>query len=327
MLATLFAAGAGQKCLFNGGSPTAQPTEGSPTFTCASSDNAAVGSGEVSIAPSGDNTYLDAQIFNYHEARVIGRGLVKVAALPLGADGGCARGANPAPPGWPVIPTSSDEKVQRILGYLTHAGESGADIAVLPENAFGRLGETAHPACSRDPEPVDGPAVTSVRAVAAKYGMNVVLPLHEARGGKVFNTAVVIDRKGEVVGNYSKVFPVFGDVGQTVPPTIPGEVGPPTHVVPSSQGARVFDLDFGRVAVFICYDINFSELWMQAEALGADLVLWPSAMATPDPSVNGYARVHMYDIVSVGFPGQILDRAGPLPRAVASLRDSSCGGT
>ena len=121
---------------------------------------------------------------------------------------------------------------------------------------------------------------------------------------------MVINRHGQVVGNYSKVFPVFGDVGQTVPPTIPGEVGPPTYVFPSSQGARVFDLDFGRVAVFICYDINFAELWMQAEALGADMVLWPSAMATPDPSVNGYARVFQYDIVSVGFPGQFLDRAG-----------------
>ena len=34
----------------------------------------------------------------------------------------------------------------------------------------------------------------------------------------------------------------------------------------------------GRIAVLICYDINFAELWFQAEARGADMVIWPSAM-------------------------------------------------
>ena len=73
---------------------------------------------------------------------------------------------------------------------------------------------------------------------------------------------------------------------------------------------RAFDLDFGRVAVLICFDINFAEAWMQAHALGADMVLWASAMKTPDPSIQGYARIFQYDIISVGFPGELLDRNG-----------------
>jgi hypothetical protein len=66
--------------------------------------------------------------------------------------------------------------------------------------------------------------------------------------------------------------------------------------------------------VLICYDINFAELWMAAETLGADLVVWPSAMATPDPSTRGYATVFQYDIVAVGYPGELLGRDGlPIP--------------
>jgi hypothetical protein len=78
----------------------------------------------------------------------------------------------------------------------------------------------------------------------------------------------------------------------------------------SSAGVKTFDLDFGRVAVLICYDINFIELWTQAEALGADLLLWSSAMATPDPTATAYARVFAYDVVEVGFPGAMIDRRG-----------------
>lgn len=80
-------------------------------------------------------------------------------------------------------------------------------------------------------------------------------------------------------GHYSKVFPVWGNTARTA-----GEV---LHVTPSEEGVRVFDLDIGKMAVLICYDINFPELWHQAAALGADLIVWPSAMKTPDPSTYG----------------------------------------
>jgi hypothetical protein len=310
VLLTSFCTSADDTCIFSDGRPAAQPTQpkGAPTFTCASIDNAAVGHGRLSIGGgSADGAYLDAQVFSYARTRSSGRGRVKVALLPLGADGGCGRGA-PDPPGWPGIPTSAEEGMRRILSYLNRAGEEGADLAVLPENAFGRRGMP--PACAREPETIDGPVATAVRSLARRHRMHVVLPLHEARGGRVYNTAVVIDRAGGVVGNYSKVFPVFGDAAQTVPPTRPAEVGPPAHVVPSAQGVAVFTLDFGRLAVLICYDVNFAELWQQAAALGADLVAWPAAMATPDPTVGGYARAFRYDILGVGFPGQLLDRTG-----------------
>jgi predicted amidohydrolase len=126
----------------------------------------------------------------------------------------------------------------------------------------------------------EGAAVQLIQTLAKKWRMNIVLPLHEQRGEKFFNTGVVVDRDGKVVGTYSKVFPVFGNTNQTVPPTAAGggEVTPPDSVSPSLAGVKVFDLDFGRIAVVICYDINFAELWMQAEALGADMVVWPSAM-------------------------------------------------
>ena len=50
--------------------------------------------------------------------------------------------------------------------------------------------------------------------------------------------------------------------------------------------------------------------WTEAEALGADMIVWPSAMQTPDPSSYGYARLLQLDVVATGFPGDIVERSG-----------------
>ena len=275
----------------------------------------AVGKGSVQLSTAAQQpepTSIDAQLFSYYAerpARSSGR-RVRVAALALGADGGCGVFGTNA-----TIPKTAAEGTQRIYDYLHHAGSLKVDLAVLPEDAFG---DPTYPKnCYREAEPINGATVRSVQAIAKQYSMNIVLPIHEARGEKRYNTAVVIDRQGDIVGTYSKVFPTWGAPGQAVPPTLPAEVTPPDSVVPSSDGVKSFDLDFGRIAVLICFDINFAELWHQADALGTELLVWPSAMAMPDPTVYGYARVYRsFDIVGVGYPADFVGRDGkPIERS------------
>jgi hypothetical protein len=316
---TLLAAaerGAAPACNFGNGVAVSQPRADPNNLTCSPAHPAGIGTISLEArAPS--DAYLDAKLFYFVPKPPPSKGrpnVVRIATLGLGGDGGCARGSNKCPgcpPNYPGKPTTHEEGIQRIMDYLDEAGQQGVDLAVLPENAFGRPGEPDY--CTHPAEPIDGWAVTSVQALAKKHSMNIVLPLHESRAdGRMYNTAVVIARNGTVVGHYSKVFPVFGNTSQTVPPTAhgSGEVSPPALVTPSSEGVRTFDLDFGRIAVLICYDINFAELWLQAEAGGAELVVWPSAMQTPDPSSYGYARIFQYDVISVGFPGDVVDRTG-----------------
>jgi predicted amidohydrolase len=144
--------------------------------------------------------------------------------------------------------------------------------------------------CLHQAEPIDGPLVKSIQKIALQYGMNIVLPFHESRGGLFYNTVAVVSRSGKLVGTYSKIYPVFGNSSQTIPPTQQAEVAAPDSVTPAASGVQYFDLDFGRIGVLICYDINFAELWLQSEALGIDMLVWPSAMATPDPSTYGKPR-------------------------------------
>ena len=173
-----------------------------------------------------------------------------------------------------------EEKMALALAHLDTAGARGVDIACLPEVFTGGAAE-----------PVPGPTTDAVAAVARAYGMYVVCPILESDGDKEYNTAVLIDREGRVAGRYRKVF-VFWD----------------ENVHAGKEGVPVFDTDFGRIAILTCFDLNFPELWQEAERLDAEIVFWPSAYGGGVP-LKGYASIHAYYIVSVG-DGDFIDMTG-----------------
>ncbi len=175
-----------------------------------------------------------------------------------------------------------DEKLKLAIDHLETAGRNGVDIACLPEEFAGY----------DKAEPVPGPITNAIGEMARKHHMYVICPIREqAADGRVYNTAVILDREGKVAGYYRKVFVYWGE-GLNV----------------SDEGVKVFDLDFGRISILTCFDINFPELWQEAERKGAEIVFWPSAYAGGMP-LNGYAMCHNYYVVPVG-KGNLIDLTG-----------------
>ena len=122
--------------------------------------------------------------------------------------------------------------------------------------------------------------------------MYVVCPIREqAADGRQYNTSVLLDREGKAAGCYRKVFVFWGE-GLNL----------------SEDGVKVFDTDFGRIAMLTCFDANFDEVWAAAERKGAEIVFWPSAYGGGIP-LNGYAMIHNYYLVAVGR-GNMIDILG-----------------
>jgi predicted amidohydrolase len=167
------------------------------------------------------------------------------------------------------------------------------DLALFTEYAVtaGKEGSAAKIAV-----PLDDTITSALGAKAREHNCYIVFGgvfLDDPATGTCSNSAAVIDRQGRLIGQYAKVHPVL-DEGKAE-----GKIVFEGGVVPG-DAYTTFDLDFGRVGIQICYDVEFPEGWRRLAEKGAELVLYPTQ--SPQLTRTGmYAATHEYWVVSSTF--------------------------
>ena len=129
-----------------------------------------------------------------------------------------------------------------------------------------------------------GPTVSTLRQVARDTGQILVAPIYEvdARTGRRFNTAVVIDERGELLGKYRKThIPVGSNEQASFCETFyydasDGELGPWPANRSRNRFFPVFETRLVRLGVYICYDRHFEGVMAALADNGAELVLSPA---------------------------------------------------
>jgi predicted amidohydrolase len=140
----------------------------------------------------------------------------------------------------------------------------GPDLAILTETAVtGEAGKDAR-ACA---VPLEGPLREAFSRKASEHRCYIVAPTYllAADGKRCSNAAILFGRDGAVAGIYRKVHLVVAPDSETM------ESG-------STLGTDVpvFQCDFGRLGIQICYDIEFDHGWSELARQGCDLVAWPT---------------------------------------------------
>jgi predicted amidohydrolase len=152
------------------------------------------------------------------------------------------------------------------------AGKLGLDIVCLGE-AMTMVGtKSSVKDCA---EPMPGPATRQLADAARRNRIWVVAGLTEQVGNVVYNTAVLLDRQGRIAGKYRKVHLPREEWRNGIRPG---------HTYP------VFETDFGKVAIQICYDWFFPEPAAIFALKGAEIIFAPTWGNTlPDEAgrVNG----------------------------------------
>ncbi|HEY7282867.1 MAG TPA: nitrilase-related carbon-nitrogen hydrolase [Actinomycetota bacterium] len=164
---------------------------------------------------------------------------------------------------------SKEEAVDKHVELIGKAAAEGALVTCLQEIFHGPyFCAEQDPKWYETAEPDDGPIVQRMQALAKQHNMVLIVPFYEqADVGVYYNTAVVIEKDGTVVGKYRKTH-------------IP-QVGPcfweKFYFKPGNLGYPVFDTSVGRLGLIICYDRHFPEIGRALGLKGAELVFNPSA--------------------------------------------------
>ena len=176
-----------------------------------------------------------------------------------------------------IVSISFVEKgLAEIAALVDREAARGVDVVALPETWTGQAGH--------EPETLTGPTITAMAALARKHRTYIVCPIDRQDGARRVNTAVLLDRRGQVAGLYDKVYPYWSEF-DVQPPMAPG------------LDAPVFETDFGRLGLAICFDANFPEVWQRLAEQGAELVIWPSAYSA-GATLQAHALMHHYYIVT-----------------------------
>ena len=165
--------------------------------------------------------------------------------------------------------------IDKHVKLIAEAKKKGAQIVCLQEIFYGPYfctEQTTKWYASTEPIP-HGPTTGLMQELAKELGIVLVVPMYEQEfAGVYYNTAAVIDADGKYLGKYRK---------HHIPQVQAGPAGcgfwEKYYFRPGNQGYPVFETQYAKVGVYICYDRHFPEGARALGLGGAEIVFNPSA--------------------------------------------------
>lgn len=151
-------------------------------------------------------------------------------------------------------PGDFEANLETVCQGLEQATRQGLELMSFPESFLGGYFRSeAH--CREHAWPLEGPQICRLREATAGYPVMFMVGFNELRGTDLYNTVVVVDQ-GELVGTYSKAFPVI-DYFQ------PGRETP------------VFEKAGHKFGIIICADGGYPEPTRILAMKGAEIIFAP----------------------------------------------------
>jgi N-carbamoylputrescine amidase len=186
-----------------------------------------------------------------------------------------------------------EQNVATAERLVRRAAGQGAQVVLIPELfetpyfcavQNSRYYDLAHPLSGH-------PTVTHFRRVAADLGVVIPVSVYERAGTALFNTVVVVDADGKVVGHYRK----------SHIPQAPG-YEEKYYFSPGDTGFEPLATAYGKLGIAICWDQWFPEAARALVLRGAEFLMYPTAIGT-EPNDPGVDSMEHWRVVMRGHAG------------------------
>lgn len=194
--------------------------------------------------------------------------------------------------------TDVQEMIRHWIDAMNKEISMKPDLVVLPEICDMWTGiktaEEKHAWIAKRGDQV----LKALQAYAKKHRTYLVYPAYRELGNRRYqNSAFVIDRDGDVVGRYDKLRITVRDAA--------------FGVIAGKKPVAV-ETDFGRLAMLICFDLNFWELLEPYRALKPDVLVF-SSYYHGDFMLQVWAyrcQAHLVASTVGGLPKEVLTPCG-----------------
>ena len=174
------------------------------------------------------------------------------------------------------------QNIEKADNFVREAAKNGARIILLPE-----LFETKYFCQERNYDyyklataPEDNASIQHFKKVCAELKVVIPVSFFERSGNATFNSVAVIDADGSLLGIYRKTH-------------IPDDhyYQEKFYFTPGDTGFKVWDTAYARLGVGICWDQWFPESARCMALLGADILMYPTAIGS-EPILNCDSMTH-----------------------------------
>jgi len=201
---------------------------------------------------------------------------------------------------------SRDENVSRIEALVREAAARGARVVLTPELFESRYFPRVKDEAAFDlAAPAEGhPTIRRMQRLAEELGVVLPVSFFEEADGAFYNSLAVVDADGTELGVYRKSHIPDGPGYEEA-----------FYFRPGNTGFRVWNTRHGRLGVGVCWDQWFPETARAMALLGAELLLYPTAIgtepATPEEdSKDPWRRVMRGHAVANAMPVAAANRIG-----------------
>ena len=161
------------------------------------------------------------------------------------------------------------ENVRTVKTYLEKIKDENPDFVIIPEMFCCPYQTENFPIYA---EKEGGPVWQQLSGYAKQYGIYLIggsMPEKDAEGN-VYNTSYIFDREGKQIGKHRKVHLFDIDVKG-------GQTFKESDTLTAGDSDTVFDTEFGKIGVMLCFDIRFPELSRMMVNDGAKVIFVPAA--------------------------------------------------
>lgn len=186
----------------------------------------------------------------------------------------------------------------RIENAMKEAKSAAVDIICFPEMALmGWVNPDAH----QEAQTIPGEDSEALAALARRYEMYMVVGLAEKQGDDLYDAAILLNARGEILLKHRKVN-ILTELME--PPYTPG------------KGVQIVETEFGKLGVLICADSFKEEVKKGMADLAPDLVLipygwakevedWPEHGLELEKTVTATAKAIGCPVVGTDLVGEI----------------------